>query len=327
MRRRAVCLANLKSLATSSLVYAEANQGILPAAAHDPLERGLAAQSATVIGDRPAFPDRQTADGGLRNNGSNLRGWHKLLQGGMRAYMQPKQFICPQAREAVDHTNEGTATEAFVVDPASWSWANGDDPDGTLTQLYDFDPTQTSVRGSQLATLSYSMHVTLRSRGEDGAFHGGALTNTQDPRLAFAADRNPYSNKVVVIDSTTGTVRYDFDPTRRDAPPADHPGRVFSKELTTPPDDPSTSANLWRDANSLNHDGKGQNVTYLDGSAKWSNHPWAGGDDDFLWSPQDPNASMNTSTGILTPLQPESGIRYGHMRPKRNTETDSFLIP
>lgn len=56
MARRAACAANLKAIATSCLVYAEAHQGQFP----------------------PSLD--------------------LLLEGGSRAYLQPKQLICPESK-------------------------------------------------------------------------------------------------------------------------------------------------------------------------------------------------------------------------------------
>lgn len=320
-RRRTWCLANLKALTTSALTYAEAGRGVLPVAAHDPEQQGAQAQSATYIGDRPLLPDGQSDGHGFRNNGSSARGWHKLLQGGERAYMQPKQFICPNAKNELGHSPDGTRTMAFVKSggEARWRFDTPDDPDGREMQVYDFDPTPVSDDDSQVASFSYSMHVTLTNR-----YGGVPLTNTQDPRLAFAADRSPYANKLTRI-GNSGVARYEFDPQRKDAPNAETPGAAYSNLATSPRQ--RTDLNFWKEAaNSPNHNRKGQNVAYLDGRAAWSNNPFAGADEDFLWSPQDPDQSVNPETGIVNPVSPLT-YDYGHMRPVRESETDSVLIP
>ncbi len=322
MAKRAVCLANLKSMSTSSLVYAEANRGVLPVAAHDAATTTL----ATQVGHLPALKDGVSAP-----NNSNTRGWHKLLQGGERAYMQPKQFVCPSAKSGLNHLGDGTPTEAYIAPGSEAGFrfdinGDNDDPNGVLSQLYDFDGTRRTLNDTQLASFSYSMHVTLQNQDSSGNTQGGSLTNTQDPRLAFAADRNPYSN-AVQYSSSQQFSRYNFSASASNAPYTSSPGSVYDDAQVNPGAAASPDQDLWKDTgNSLNHKQKGQNVTYLDGSARWSNHAWAGGDDDFLWTNQDPADSVNAD-GIVKPMQPNQGSQYGLMRPERNTQTDSVLIP
>ncbi|MBI4581607.1 MAG: hypothetical protein HY718_18055, partial [Planctomycetes bacterium] len=94
-------------------------------------------------------------------------------------------------------------------------------------------------------------------------------------------------------------------------------------------------------ANSRNHKQEGQNVAYLDGHAKWGNHPKVGVDEESIystWVPMDP--SSNTPVGVdfkicngvpCDAIPPSGGAMdgdaYGLMRAKSRWQTDSILIP
>jgi prepilin-type processing-associated H-X9-DG protein len=185
--------------------------------------------------------------------------------------------------------------------------------------------------------------VTLRYKS-DGITWGSLLLNTQDPGKAIAADRNPYSNEVImrranspesftmrVGDSTGlfstgsfGTYTYaKHKPSSKTqgftAPPADLTGAAYV-----------TALRKRKSANSRNHNHDGQNVAYLDGHAKWTNNPKAGVDDDSIWS----NWQHENGVPVLDPrtrlpydAEPPQGNAYGLMRAKSDWATDSVLIP
>lgn len=365
LARRTVCVANLKSLGTSSLTYAEANRGVLPAADHVPEDTSQPwSQHATAVGSSPALRDRwishnnppPTSGPAWNNNGSNTRSWFKLATG-RQPYMQPKQFICPSTRH-VNHIPDGAPNEGFLPGlkgPGGVAWvANWTNIDTQLESgavvhagtslivaageqgrpLYDFAPirTQTTPGASEIPTFSYSFQVVLRNvnasnlprePGQIGGISGQGLTNVQDGRKAVAADRNPYSNNPVPGQGNR-FYRYDYLP---------------NKDTTSPP---SLSAQgglpyeagtdeyqrLWRGgANSRNHQGDGQNVLRLDGSARWANHPFAGADEDFIWGPWNPALAVDPETGVILPIEPVAGDAYGLMRSRTEWATDSLLLP
>ena len=338
--RRPVCVSNLKGLGTSSHLYAEIYKSSLPVAAHDP----TAGQSATKVGklaptdyDTFASEDMKTLGPPLNPSGgapestndeSNTRSWYKLLLGGEKALMAGKQFVCPSTR-TLGHFPDGTQPQVYNDSRVA---------PGTAIPAYDFrtdsfdskDRVGISVTGTQgyseALEFSYSMHVTLRNQGgaipglqNTSEIAGGPLTQTQDPRRAIAADRNPYSN---VILAPTGRPhqnngQYRFVKAARGAfaPPASDTTDVTFEDAI---------ASLDKSINSRNHNREGQNVAYLDGHAKWSNNPMAGADEDFIWS----NHIADDVTGKPNaPALPPEGADYGNMRPRANWHTDSVLIP
>ncbi len=320
--RRTQCAANLGSIGRSCMTYAEGNGGVLPTADHNPigLNGGDYQSSATWVG-RPrndAGDVRATPTGlpwgaaagsppTINGNGSNMRGFFKLLRGGEKAYMQPKQFLCPTATKSVSHRPEGG--NATFVNTTT----------GEETAMYDFAGGRGEIEGSadcqEMTEFSYSFQVTLRYKSGSETMGIKLMSHNADPRKALAADRNPYSNKVTgrVYQASTGRGygEYQFEP-----------GSTLGT-YKAPPDSGTGAA--WRAAlfskaaNSRNHNQEGQVVAKMDGSAKWSAHSKAGADDDCIW--------MTLNTAMSEDLVPDSGSAYGLMRPKSHWTTDSLLIP
>jgi len=254
----------------------------------------------------------------LQDAWSNTRGFFGLLRGNEKAYMQPKQFICPSAISVVNHRPSGPTVDVYNAAGGSY-------------QRYDFNgnitETGPGVPGREMATFSYSFQMTMRRRasgGEygasDGELLGIKLTNTVDPRLALAADRNPYSNEVT------------FPTTRSDSYNSEKLGGLYTFSTS-----PSTGATqvppfettgddalaikdlLSTRANSRNHKQEGQNVVYMDGHAKWHRISLAGADEDCIWT--------NWTDSRNGHRVPATGASYGKMRSRAEWGTDSLLIP
>jgi len=86
-------------------------------------------------------------------------------------------------------------------------------------------------------------------------------------------------------------------------------------------------------ANSRNHDQEGQQVAYLDGHAKWSNHPKAGVDEDSIWSIWEESGAssgftfkVDTATGLPEDAVPLT-TTYGTTKSMATWLTDALLIP
>lgn len=331
--KRVMCGSNMGQLARAANLYAEENRGVLPTAAHDPNDAALT--KATIIGgvgaSSPTLPDMQ---GGLgTNDQSNTRGWYKLLLGAPNAMMASKQLICPSALGEPQHLArgattlyEGTKQDGTIGDLPIYDFRL--DP-GNLTPsdpVDDYDRMKIRVGGGQMyqeaAEFSYSFQVTLRNN-IGGKIMGVVLKNTQDPRKAIAADRNPYSNAVVQ------NAGYLFNSGIQDGtqlpPPA--VGETFTDTDGKQYDFASALAKGHRRLNSRNHKGAGQNVSYLDGHAKWANHARAGADEDCIWVRV---LYVNAQRWDHTPPQSMGGggqNEYGNMRPDPRIITDSVLIP
>lgn len=372
MARRTTCAANLGGLGRAALTYAEVNKGPLPVADHNPnlgnTSNGVATNwSATVVGRQRHLDDRRLANGNppnptTPNDGSNTRGWFKLLKGGKGAYIGGKQLICPSARQNVRHTPEGarpTLVSAEGQEAPAFDFNGAVAEDGEVSG---------NAAAAELGEFSYSFAVTLtyvgtlprggggNQDGETGLL-GHILTNTQDPGKAITADRNPYSNHI--------DRRMPNPPLRRDGVSYESGARTYyqyqaNKDpsevlgFSAPPSlsDEGIDGDLEKyaqalrqrkSANSRNHKQDGQNVLYLDGHAKWANNPKAGVDDDSIWSNWaygdeatrtkpwtfEPCAEIAGEDQKTMPCdnEPPEGSDYGLMRAKSRWSTDSILIP
>jgi len=175
------------------------------------------------------------------------------------------------------------------------------------------------MANSEMSEFSYSMQVTSK-RMLNGELYGISPTNTQDPRKALAADRNPYSNSVTGKNPASGEPLYSAGAGRYEY----NPSAVISGFPTAPS---FTAANYntllrQRPANSRNHNLDGQNVLRLDGSAKWQTNSKCGADDDCIWTTLE-----DSGAGPRADKVPANGAGYGDMRSRSNWLTDSLLLP
>jgi prepilin-type N-terminal cleavage/methylation domain-containing protein len=244
---------------------------------------------------------------GYKGSGSNPRQFYKLLLGGNKAYLQPKQFICPSAVKTVNHLIKGTNTEVYTS--------------AGVKPHYDFCGYYSEKAGSggaaEMAEFSYSFQVVTEGidPGQSGVFRGGPITDNTDPRMPVAADRNPYSNSVsgrTMLPGTNeqgyGTYTYDSSATYTSlpAPPTATTGPNFL-ELRQ------------KNANSRNHYRDGQQVAYIDTHVKWNITSLAGPDEDCIW--------MTLTTDGTSHRIPLTGTSYGLMRAPNGWATDALLIP
>jgi len=325
MAKRVVCASNMGQFGRASTLYSEENDSVLPTAEHDP----AGAPGAAKVGNLPDGSDYYHLDsngttvGAEGNDESNTRGWFKMLQGGTRATLVGKSLICPSATAYTQHNPDGAVGECDY----------DQQPNSPDVKMYDFrlDENDGKQRmkiqmsgsgGAQVyqeaAEFSYSFQVTLINN-----LGGVKLKNTQDPRKAIAADRNPYSNAVAL--GMGYVFMEDFEggtqapPASANKPIIDNEGEDDERQYTFQ----EALDKGHKRMNSRNHKGAGQNVCYLDGHAKWSNHARAGADEDCIWTPV---LKAPPPTG-WTHLPGFVGIEYGKMRPDPSIITDSVLIP
>jgi len=157
---------------------------------------------------------------------------------------------------------------------------------------YDFD---VDVGGTYENKLSYSYHLQFADR--DGA-PGYPLTNSADTRMAVLADRNPF---VIYVNAQGQTA-------------AATGGGFQAIEIRIPPGVTASRAN------SPNHDGKGQNVAFLDGRVKWTDAPTVGPDARMI-------SGQDHSDNIYTVWDDDhtNGTIAGGSMPQH--ELDCFLVP
>ncbi|GMU23507.1 MAG: hypothetical protein AMXMBFR13_35850 [Phycisphaerae bacterium] len=314
LAKRTSCAANMNGVGKACLTYAEIHKGPLP----QPYVQLTAAvrqttpgSTATAIGVRRLYKDGQMGANPSPTflpNGSNMRGYFKLMMGGNKAYLTPKQMICPSATKSVDHRPEGV--EAVIKNPT---------PPPLELRIYDFNVDTKDIRmqAAEVPVFSYSFQVNMQNLGENDMVMGIPLTNTQDPRKAVSADRNPYSNHATANAMGDPTaVLYQYQSGKSvggmPAPPTGKTGADYMQAMRT-----------MREANSRNHKQDGQNVLRLDGSAKWQNNAKVGADDDCIWGTMEDRGDLPPQVDI----EPKTGQDYGKMRSRSNWLTDSILIP
>ncbi|UCD28186.1 MAG: prepilin-type N-terminal cleavage/methylation domain-containing protein [Planctomycetota bacterium] len=309
LARRTSCAANLRSLMISCLTYADSNNGVLPTPDHDVSATGGMFIFSTFVGNNRDFRDMLGNVG--RNDGSNARGYFKMLIGGTKAFMQSKQFVCPSTKH-LGHDRQGSPAVEYEAS-------------GSEIQMYDFSVGDDDVNANEVTSFSYSFQMTLQYTKNNAVF-GLPLKNTRDFRLAIAADRNPYSNSISATNpNRTFNKRglYQFDPTGIAGGYPAPPSAAHDDPQAKTPDDLSyMKAMRTKKGNSRNHKREGQNVAYLDGHAKWFIHSKVGADDDCLWTTLNP-----TETADYDPSIEYSKRNYTYMRSMPTMLTDTILIP
>jgi len=318
--RKAVCAANLGGLGRACLTYTESNRGVFPTPLHNLNDTSALGHEASYVGRTMFYRDCETSltSDSLRNDGSNPRGFFKLLTGGEKAYMSPKQFICPSTIGTLQHDPEGTDPRPIFTSDRG-PYAGRSYPAGSEVPLFDFngdkcEKDRSAGDAQEMTGFSYSFQVTLRYIDQDETW-GVKLQHTDDPRKALAADRNPYSNRIKSgTRRTERGGRYEYEATQLDGgaplPPGDgsrSEGYDFTRELFT------------TKANSRNHQRSGQNVLFLDGHAQWWNVSKCGADEDCIW--------MTLNDTLTSDVEPPTGQAYSTLRSRSSWLTDSLLLP
>lgn len=340
LARRVSCGVNLRSIAQACIMYSESNQQGFPTA-WQPSTVALSMTSNTAIGSLRGLPDGwMDADGpAALDNQSNYRAYYRLLLRGPKAYLQPRQLICPTGNRKLGHFSSGTNPSPIVNDANLKYFAKPKPPVGAEGKWYDFDGSPTAIvnAGTELAEISYSLQMTrvatVNERGI-GQTYGVRMTSSQDPHKALAADRNPFSNRIEMLHPNPAgpqASRYNFDPTAQGTGlPA--PGDLDGNG--------SVDAGEWlaalrkrdRSLSSRNHNLAGQNVAFLGGNVKWCRHPLCGADEDLIWTPTSPPQVGGT---VQDPLETHVYLLPGRGTPANYqtalsdpaVSTDSLLIP
>jgi prepilin-type N-terminal cleavage/methylation domain-containing protein len=319
--KRTACQSNLGHMGRSVITYSESNRGALPSNYHLPSATAAIGANAARVGEKRHLADNDPSISGAAGTGvaSTPRAYFKMLVGGRRALMQAKQFLCPSATAALEHRSAG-ANVSYI--PPSGGAASE-------APFYDFAGSWSAQGAAEMADFSYSFQIATKATVANEV-RGILLTNTQDPRKAIAADRNPYSNNcsnlqadppnnaTPTYDHGAGTYSYQAGKAAAGmpAPPTGLTGVQYMNALRRPTSNGGTSYN----PNSRNHRQEGQNVLRLDGSCKWWNNPKVGADDDCIWGTLQDDG--------LADKEPAAGANYGiQNRSRAAWQTDSVLIP
>jgi len=338
--RRAHCAVNLRSIAQACIMYSEANQQRFPSAWQPPTV-DLSKTCNTAVGGRRGLPDGWMTAGGPAaiDNQSSYRSYYRLLMRGSRAYLQPKQFICPTGNRRLGHSSSGNNPNPIVDSANAAFFAEPKPPIGAEGKWYDFDGSSAAVvnGGTELAEISYSLQITrvaTLSEGGTQTTYGTRMTSSQDPRRALAADRSPFSNRLDTVaqkPASPQSSRYNYDPTGNGTGfPA--PGDLDGNG--------SVDADEWlaalrkrdRSLSSRNHNRDGQNVAYVDSHVKWQTHPLCGADEDLIWTPTRlPSSGQTFQDPLETHIQLLPGLgtvaHYQSALSHPAIPTDTLLIP
>lgn len=168
-------------------------------------------------------------------------------------------------------------TPGILICPETNDAPAGLSHDVTGERHYDFD---VFYNGNHRNKFSYSYHLQFRDR--DASTKGYPLAMTSDTRMAVLADRSPFL-------TYPGTNYMAVDP-------IEIPAGTTASETNSP-----------------NHNGKGQNVGFLDGHVAWFNRPTAGPNEDNIYT-------VWTVTG-----EKENGTIASDSMPL--SDLDSFLAP
>lgn len=328
--RRTACASGMGFYARQSLVYSESNAGTLPATPQNSVQTTADRAKCTVVGD--VRPYASYSGGAPNEPRSAPRAAFLLLIGGKKAYMQPKQFICPSSG-TLRHKPNGAEPQPMDASGVQYQMYDFSGYDTELTAGWDpFGSGYKAATGStEMADFSYSFQVTQRFTLNNTTY-GSVLKSTQDPRKAIAADRSPYSNYIQGSRTPSGSpVKY------ASAEYYWRPGTINLAGLPNPIDAQAGGAAFMTalrkgkgtyngqlfSVNSRNHKGEGQVVAYLDGHAKWANNPKVGADDDFIYGTLDDKGTTPPTTDV----SPSTEATYGQTRARSDWNTDSLLLP
>ena len=114
--RRTNCTANLRAISAACLLYAEDNRGFFPGEPSS-VGSGSSQEGQTCLVGLNGLKSEeqlwQIIGGNTRfmGSGSNPRLFFTLLKGGQRAYLQPKQFICPRSHNCAGPLDHRRSTD------------------------------------------------------------------------------------------------------------------------------------------------------------------------------------------------------------------------
>jgi prepilin-type N-terminal cleavage/methylation domain-containing protein len=328
LARRANCGTNVNGAAKACLIYASSNRSMIPTPYVPPTL--MSTTGATLVGRSWRIPDgRSTAapTSAPLHNESNTRGYYKLLMGGEKSYARPKLFICPSTggmRHKPSEPEKITSTEVIKA----YDFRGGPISSGNAQPPWRI---ATSQEDTEMIEFSYSFQNTLQHT-TNGQRFGITVDTRGDPRRALMADRNPYSNKVTPAGPQNGPLgwgRYVFNTGVNAGGYPDPPSNQNDFDAALVAMGQKKGDIDGKTLNSRNHKREGQNVSYLDGHAKWFKHSMAGADDDCIWTTLSAGGGSPAAGQGLPDrhLVPPTGDAYGSMKSLPQWTTDSVLIP
>jgi prepilin-type N-terminal cleavage/methylation domain-containing protein len=258
---RMTCGTNLAGIGKAMLIYANDYEDELPRAGGRQSTWGaLPSVTAYYAASRPlAYGMGTDGSGGTASISSCF---YLLVK---YAEVTPKSFIC-----------KGDAgTTEFKLSDFSTGLPTGTE----LINLWDFGPS-----GESYKHCSYSYHI---------PFNQYALTTSNEPGFAVAADRSPWIDSPAMAAADCAA--------RWAGPPA------FMPDVTAPGISAPGTSDQAKQGNAIAHQGDGQNVLFLDSHVEFAKRSFCSVEDDNIYTVStytdrgDLKGVMPTITGTLGP--------------------------
>lgn len=280
--KRAVCASNMRGIGQSMKVYANDNTDWYPAAPFDST-MSTTGHSVRFIGQMSRNLTTGTLPIAAETHPSRSL-FLLVINGSCSA----KQFTCQSAGEAEDDMRNGTGSGVVAAFPG--------------TNRFDF-------KGYPHVSYGYQLPYGPRAKPNEGL----------DPRMAIMADKGPF------FQAASGTDWFTWDSyiTTTYGAQGGSIGNLTSSslrgvDLQNAVSILSAGADKWKDFNSRNHGGEGQNVLFGDGHVDFTRKPIVGVNSDNIYTWQTP--TNQTMVGSLLGNTPQD--RFGP-----STQTDSMIVP
>lgn len=267
--KRAVCAANLRGIGQGMKVYSNDNSDFYPTAPFR--EGGGGGTNNTNLVNFVNQMGRTLTTQSTNTTPTNVSVSRSLFILVTEGTTTAKQFLCPSSGDTEDDLRNGTGTSETAAQPG--------------VNRFDF-------KGYPNLSYGYQIPFGPRARPNENL----------DPRMALMADKGPFfeaaasatdGNTPIVPDQLVGGTLY----------PA-NPGNIVLTGVANNAADILRAGNdKWRNFNSRNHSGEGQNILFNDGHVDFERRPIVGVNYDNIYTQQTnwtlPNSMLGAAPANL----------------------------
>jgi prepilin-type N-terminal cleavage/methylation domain-containing protein len=286
LAKRAVCASNLRGIGQGMHIYANDNKEWFPIHFHMAQVQQIGPPTTTnmtYVGTLGQEYHLATSTSTHSLDSHPSRSLFLLITGGQQT---AGQFVCPSSADEEDDMRNRGAYQVNSSEDSSAARAG--------KTRFDF---------AGYTKLSYSYQVPYGRRGRP--------RETLDSRMPISADKGPYFG---AGDEWGQDIQaYKDERLTGMNPPYDWNGEDATDVI-------KYSNEEWRPYNSVNHNGEGQNILYIDSHVAFERKPIAGVHSDNIYTTITDNYTdqVNSLVGVV-----DSGTQG--LAPL--TQTDSYLIP